>query len=117
MASKIQLREMIERQEYRCAGTGVELQPEWASLDHKMPRSMGGSNDIDNLHIVHETINASKGDMDWVDFVAMCHAVARTHEDTGAEWWMAKARRRLDFQGTSSRGTALAPAAKSTVAD
>ncbi len=62
---------MIERQEYRCAGTGVELQPEWASLDHKMPRSMGGSNDIDNLHIVHETINASKGDMDWVDFVAM----------------------------------------------
>jgi len=108
---------MIERQEYRCAGTGVELQPEWASLDHKMPRSIGGSNDIDNLHIVHETINASKGDMDWVDFVAMCHAVARTHEDTGAEWWMAKARRRLDFQGTSSRGTALAPAAKSTVAN
>lgn len=88
---------MIEEQQYRCAGTGVELQPEHASLDHKKPRSMGGSNDAVNLHIVHEAVNAAKGGLDWDDFVAMCHAVARTHKDTGAEWWAAKARIRAAF--------------------
>ena len=74
---------MIEMQGYKCAGTGVELQPECASLDHKMPRSMGGTNGTDNLHIVHEAVNAAKGSMDWDDFVAMCHAVAKTHSDNG----------------------------------
>lgn len=87
---------MIESQDYRCAGTGVELQPEWASLDHKTPRSVGGSNDIDNLHIVHDIVNKAKADMDWPDFVAMCHAVARKHADTETEWWTATARRRAN---------------------
>lgn len=85
---------MIERQQYRCAGTGVELKPESASLDHKKPRSLGGTNDIDNLHIIHDSLNRAKADMNWPDFVAMCHAVARMHEDTCAPWWESVDRRR-----------------------
>lgn len=85
---------MIEEQQYKCAGTGVELQPESASLDHKKPRSLGGTNDIDNLHIIHDIVNRSKADMDWPDFVAMCHAVARQHDDTGSAWWTSVERRR-----------------------
>jgi hypothetical protein len=85
---------MIEDQEYKCNGTGVDLQPQSASLDHKTPRSIGGSNDVENLHIVHDIVNKAKADMDWPDFVAMCHAVARKHRDTGAEWWTSTVRRR-----------------------
>lgn len=85
---------MIEEQQYKCAGTGVELQPESASLDHKTPRSIGGTNEIANLHIIHDLLNRAKADMDWPDFVAMCHAVARQHADTGAAWWTSVERRR-----------------------
>jgi len=88
---------MIARQDYKCAATAVPLQPESASLDHKTPRSVGGSNEVDNLHIVHDVVNRSKGDLNWFDFVSMCHAVARTHADPAGEWWTAIDRRRAVF--------------------
>jgi len=90
MATRRELREIIEKQKYRCAGTGIELTPASSSLDHRFPKSLGGSDDVQNLHIVHPLINRAKGDMPWDDFVAMCNAVARIHVDTGAEWWKHK---------------------------
>lgn len=78
---------MIERQQYKCSGSGVPLEPHTASLDHMTPRSKGGANTLDNLHIVHHVVNRAKGEMNWPDFVAMCHSIARTHEDTCVEWW------------------------------
>lgn len=39
-----------------------------ASLDHKTPKSKGGSNDLENLHWVHSGINRLKGDMNHQDF-------------------------------------------------
>jgi hypothetical protein len=99
MAGRRELRIMIEGQGYRCAATGIELTPEVASLDHKVPRCDGGTNDFGNLHIVHDIVNKAKGSLGWDDFVAMCHAVARTHDDVGVEWCEATARRRAARAG------------------
>lgn len=105
MASRKQLRSMLEAQgcafptsNPQCAATGVELEIHVASLDHKVPRSLGGTNEVSNLHIIHAVVNRSKGQMHWGDFVAMCHAVARQHEDTGSEWWHAADRIRAERQ-------------------
>jgi hypothetical protein len=86
MASMTDIRQMIAVQDYKCAATRVELTPAKASLDHKTARSRGGTNDLKNLHIVHQTVNAAKGQMNWGEFVAMCHAVARVHADPGDAW-------------------------------
>jgi len=100
VATRSELRKLIEVQDYKCAGTGIELKPHVASLDHKTPRSLGGANDIDNLHIIHDLVNKAKADMDWPDFVAMCHSVARHHDDTGTDWWEATERRRRVASGS-----------------
>jgi hypothetical protein len=86
MASMTEIRQLIAVQEYKCAATGVELTPAKASLDHKTARSRGGTNDPNNLHIVHQAVNQAKGQMNWGEFVAMCHAVARVHADTADPW-------------------------------
>ena len=91
MATRKELRAMVEAQDYKCNGTGVPLEPWMASLDHKQPRSLGGSNELDNLHVVHFKVNKAKGEMGWDEFVSMCHAVAAMHEDTGAAWWEGEA--------------------------
>lgn len=94
MASAKELRQMIERQGFKCAGSGIDLEPEHASLDHKKARSRGGGSGLDNLHIIHDVLNRAKGDLDWEDFVAMCHAVARIHDDPGSDWWNHRVKQR-----------------------
>lgn len=81
---------MVEGQNYRCALSGVELSPAMSSLDHKLPVSCGGSNDIDNLQIIHPVVNYAKARMTNEQFIAMCHAVARLHADTGNQSWHEK---------------------------
>ena len=67
---------LIEKQEYRCALSGVKLTPDQAALDHKVPVSSGGSDELDNLHWVSNEINRAKGTMDNEAFIAMCKRVA-----------------------------------------
>lgn len=77
MATSKQLMRLIEKQEYRCALSGMILTPDVAALDHIVPVSEGGSDAIDNLQWVHEEINRMKGTMDNRSFIELSRKVAR----------------------------------------
>lgn len=71
-----QLRALLESQQYKCALTGMDLTPETASLDHKIPVGRGGPHEIGNLWILHHNVNAAKGTMTPEEFVDLCRKVA-----------------------------------------
>ncbi|QDV53716.1 HNH endonuclease [Gimesia fumaroli] len=78
MGQKIKLqdlRDLIKAQDYRCALTGVELEPDTASADHIEPVAKGGTNEIDNIQILHHKVNAAKGTMSNIEFIEMCERV------------------------------------------
>ena len=67
---------LFEAQGRRCALTGVLLVPGVnASIDHKVPRAKGGSDDIDNLQWVDLKVNLMKRDMDIHEFLSTCASV------------------------------------------
>ncbi len=70
--SQASIREMLERQNFRCALTGKPLTPETAEVDHILPVSRGGTHTIDNLQILHKSINRSKSTLDNEEFISMC---------------------------------------------
>ena len=55
-------KEVLERDSYRCAYCSADLQTEAFSIDHKVPVSAGGTNDVDNLQVTCRTCNARKKD-------------------------------------------------------
>lgn len=67
---------IIEKQEFRCALSGVTLKPDEASLDHITPRAVGGTNEASNLQWLHKDVNQAKGKMSNEEFIAMCRRVA-----------------------------------------
>ena len=71
------LRKLLEMQGYKCALSGVRLEPKNAELDHKVPLSRGGTNDLGNLQWLTREVNRAKGAMDNDEFIAMCNQVAR----------------------------------------
>lgn len=68
--------DLIKMQSYRCALTGSVLTPEDAELDHKIPLSKGGTNQLGNLQWIAKEVNKAKGRMTNEEFVAMCKQVA-----------------------------------------
>lgn len=70
------LKKLLEMQGYKCALTGVRLEPKTAELDHKVPLSRGGTNDLGNLQWLSREVNRAKGAMDNDEFIAMCKRVA-----------------------------------------
>lgn len=75
-ATACQLMQLIADQGYKCALTGLDLTPENSELDHKVPRSKGGSDHVTNLQWLHKTVNRMKGNMSEDRFVQMCRMVA-----------------------------------------
>jgi len=67
--------ELVKRQGFRCALTGLPLTPATASLDHVQPLSQGGMHEIENCQVVRSDINRAKGTMNNEQFIAMCRAV------------------------------------------
>ena len=64
-----QLLSKFDQQNCRCAYTGLPIViGESASVDHKTPTSRGGTNDLDNLHWVHSSVNRMKGTMNHDEF-------------------------------------------------
>ena len=74
------LLEVLKRQHYRCAISGVLLTPECASLDHKVPIAKGGATELENVWWVHQSINSAKGTMSLDEFVLMCRRVVQWTE-------------------------------------
>lgn len=68
--------QMVEAQGYKCALTGWELTPDVAVIDHKHPLSKGGRHTLNNLQVVHQSVNVAKGVMMQDEFIRMCSDVA-----------------------------------------
>lgn len=73
----MELKELYDSQNGCCAVTGrpIKLGTGDASLDHIIPTSRGGGNEMDNLRWVHITVNRMKSNMldsefmEWLDIV------------------------------------------------
>jgi len=64
------IKDLLEKQDYKCAYTGKNLIiGENASIDHIIPRSKGGSNEIQNLQWVDKDINEMKNDFTHDEFM------------------------------------------------
>jgi hypothetical protein len=70
------LKRLIEKQEYRCALSGVVLTPDEAELDHTVPFEQGGRHTKANVQWVHKEVNRMKSQMRQVEFVEWCRKVA-----------------------------------------
>lgn len=72
------LKALWEQQRGRCFYTGIPLVPGInASLDHQIPRSKGGTNDISNLKWVDLKINVLKSTMTHKEFIKFCKLIAK----------------------------------------
>lgn len=67
------LRQLLIEQNFRCAYTNEPLiLGRDATIDHKMPRTRGGSNAIENLHWVTQRVNAMKSNYSHDEFLKIC---------------------------------------------
>jgi len=72
-----ELKALLETQNHQCAYTGeVLVVGHNAAVDHKIPRSRGGSGEITNLQWVTYAVNASKWNLMHDEFLTICHSVA-----------------------------------------
>lgn len=49
-------------------------------LDHKIPKSRGGDNSLDNCGLVCRRANMSKSDMTYDEYIELCKLVISNHE-------------------------------------
>ena len=69
--------EKLEQQKFLCYYTGTEIIPGInASIDHRLPRSRGGKNDITNCVWCDRNINAFKRDATDEEFINLCKRIA-----------------------------------------
>src|SRR5690606_32420688 len=71
------LRELLRRQNYRCALTGERLTPANFALDHIVPLANGGDFTAANSQLVLKVVNRAKNTMSEREFVEMCRKVAQ----------------------------------------
>jgi hypothetical protein len=75
-----ELRQLLIRQDFRCAYTGEKLEVGGnASVDHIHLRIKGGADEISNLQWVTWTVNRSKSAMTHREFLDMCRKVVECH--------------------------------------
>lgn len=71
-----ELREILHRQNFRCALTGERLTPSNFALDHIVPITDGGEFTAANSQLVLKSVNRAKNTMSERDFIEMCRQVA-----------------------------------------
>ncbi len=69
------VRRLVEIQNFCCAMTGLELNPEDANLDHIVPIVAGGEHVMGNVQVVHKVINQMKSTLPKDEFVEWCRQV------------------------------------------
>ena len=72
----------LEPEKAKCYLTGREIdlrQTYDYHLDHIVPRSKGGTNDLDNLGVTCKEANQAKGDMLTGEFIDLCKDVLQHH--------------------------------------
>ena len=71
-----ELKDLFTRQGHRCALSGVPLQlGRNASLDHILPKSCGGADDVVNYRWVHTRVNQLRGNLTDGEFYDLCARV------------------------------------------
>jgi hypothetical protein len=73
-----------KRQRGKCALSGRRLNRANAHLDHRIPRSQSGSDDISNLQWLHRDVNQAKHALTDAEFIQLCqeiisHAESKAH--------------------------------------
>jgi 5-methylcytosine-specific restriction endonuclease McrA len=80
---------LLDAQDRLCPYTGEPLQVGVnASIDHIVPRSRGGAEQIENLHWVATSVNQAKAALLHDEFVALCLVIVARHapsNDNGGE--------------------------------
>ena len=71
------VRDLLDKQQYRCALTGRHLTPDVAALDHIVPVGNGGKHSIVNVQVLHKDVNFAKGTMSQEAFISMCRDVVK----------------------------------------
>lgn len=69
------LMNLIKSQDYKCSLTGIELTPDTANLDHRLPRKHGGSDAVGNLQWILDDVNRMKGSLTQDEFIRLCGLV------------------------------------------
>lgn len=64
--SKAKRRRVYARDRYICRLCGLSCPLEEATIDHVIPVSKGGTNDIENLVTAHERCNHKKDDREYI---------------------------------------------------
>lgn len=54
---------LLLQQEGKCGWCGEKIRPSEMSVDHKFPRCFGGTNNHDNLQVLHRECNIEKGNL------------------------------------------------------
>ncbi len=70
-----ELKEILERQNYKCALTGRPLTPDNCAMDHIVPLSRGGTHTKDNAQLVRTEVNKAKGTLLEMEFIEVCRDV------------------------------------------
>jgi len=65
-----------KRQRGKCALTGRRLSRDNSEIDHIVPLSRGGSDEISNLRWLHKDVNQAKRSLSDDEFITMCSEVA-----------------------------------------
>ena len=79
-ATRQEIRDLITRQNYRCALSGVELTPDTAEIDHVIAVRDGGTHDISNLQVLHVVVNRMKGTISNDEFILWCQLVGKNQQ-------------------------------------
>lgn len=66
----------LEQQEFKCALSGVDLEPSVASIDHIIPIASGGTHTMQNIHFVHAAVNRMKATASAEEFVLWCMKIS-----------------------------------------
>jgi 5-methylcytosine-specific restriction endonuclease McrA len=69
------LRKLVDKQDMRCAVTGLCLTPQTVALDHIVPLSLDGPDTMENARLVHTIVNTMKGTLMHDEFVKWCRLV------------------------------------------
>ncbi len=87
-----------EKQRGLCALTGMPLD-NTAELDHKVPRSRGGKNEIENVRWVLKDVNKMKAHLTDEEFMRLAQLVQRSLSGKEEEVGSPKENTERDFPG------------------
>ena len=75
-ATAAELKQLLERQQYCCALSGLPLTPDDSALDHIVSVSDGGTHEINNLQWLNVDVNRMKGSMTQSRFLSIVRMIA-----------------------------------------